>query len=101
MDTEPTFTPEQLRNFRAYERVQKRGTHNMLDPRAQSATGLIGESDNPYIYDPRAQSATAFVTPRSLDYQRLQSYDLWLRIGESDRAEAEAHKKLGDSLNGN
>lgn len=34
------FTPEQCRNFIDYERVQRSGRWNMLDPRARGATGM-------------------------------------------------------------
>ena len=38
----PTHTPteQQLKDFRTYVNVQKRGRYNMLDPRARAATGL-------------------------------------------------------------
>lgn len=34
------FTTAQLKNFTAYERVRANGRFNMLDPKAQKATGL-------------------------------------------------------------
>lgn len=34
------FTPKQLDNWRAYERVRKRGRWNMYDPRARYAARL-------------------------------------------------------------
>lgn len=33
-----TFTPEQLKNFIAYQKVQRNGSFNMFDPRARKMT---------------------------------------------------------------
>jgi hypothetical protein len=38
-----TFTPEQLKNWEAYEKVRLSNRYNMLDPKAQKATGLSVE----------------------------------------------------------
>jgi hypothetical protein len=38
------FTYEQIRNWRAYERVRVRDQYNMFDPRARRATGLSPEA---------------------------------------------------------
>ena len=35
-----SFTPQQLKDFAKYVRVQKSGQYNMFDPRARTATGL-------------------------------------------------------------
>ena len=35
-----TFTPEQIKNYVAYEKVRSSNRYNMLDPRAQAMTGL-------------------------------------------------------------
>ena len=35
-----TFTPEQLKNWQAYERVRASSEYNMFDPRAAQAAGL-------------------------------------------------------------
>lgn len=35
-----TFTPEQLKNWEAYEEVRQSGEYNMFDPRAAQAAGL-------------------------------------------------------------
>lgn len=37
------FTPAQIRDWKAYERVRKSGHYNMYDPRARLETGLSGE----------------------------------------------------------
>lgn len=34
------FTEQDLKDWRAYERVRKGGRYNMFDPRARRATGL-------------------------------------------------------------
>lgn len=39
----PTFTAEQLRHFKSYERVRTGGRFNMFDPRARTAAGLSGD----------------------------------------------------------
>ena len=38
-----TFTPQDIADWKAYERVRERGAYNMFDPRARRATGLSGE----------------------------------------------------------
>lgn len=38
-----TFTPEQIDDWRRYERVRQGGRYNMYDPRARGATGLDGD----------------------------------------------------------
>jgi len=38
-----TFTPNQLRAWKAYERVRKSGRYNMFDPRARRDSGLGAE----------------------------------------------------------
>lgn len=35
-----TFTTQQIKNFKAYERVRASGKFNMFDPRAQQAASL-------------------------------------------------------------
>jgi hypothetical protein len=42
-ETEPTFTADDMSDWKAYERVRKGGRYNMFDPRARRATGLSGE----------------------------------------------------------
>lgn len=37
------FTPKQLKNWQAYERVRENGKYNMLDTRAAQAAGLNKE----------------------------------------------------------
>lgn len=37
------FTPDDLKDWKAYERVRKSGRFNMYDPRARQATKLSGE----------------------------------------------------------
>lgn len=37
------FTPDDLKDWKAYERVRKSGKFNMYDPRARKATKLNGE----------------------------------------------------------
>jgi hypothetical protein len=37
---EPTFTPEQLKNFIEYARIQRSGRYNMFDPRARVKTNM-------------------------------------------------------------
>jgi len=39
----PTFTADDLDDWKSYERVRKGGRYNMFDPRARRATGLSGE----------------------------------------------------------
>lgn len=34
------FTPEEVKNFLAYEKVRKSGRFNMFDPNARALTGL-------------------------------------------------------------
>ena len=41
--TAAPFTLEQLEHFKRYVNVQEKGKWNMLDPRAQRATGLTRE----------------------------------------------------------
>lgn len=41
------FTAEQIKAWRAYEHVRKRGAYNMFDPRARKATKL---SDEDYLF---------------------------------------------------
>lgn len=41
------FTPEQLKDFARYVRVQKVGRYNMLSPGARAATGL---SEDRYMF---------------------------------------------------
>lgn len=38
-----TFTAQELKNFRAYVKVQRSQRFNMLDPRAAQAAGLTRE----------------------------------------------------------
>lgn len=38
------FTPQQIANWKAYERVRKGGRYNMFDLRARRATGLGSEA---------------------------------------------------------
>ena len=38
-----TFTTEQLKNFRKYEKVRQSGCWNMFDPQARQKTGLTKE----------------------------------------------------------
>jgi len=40
METITKFTPQQLRDWKAYEKVSKGGRFNMFDPRARRETGL-------------------------------------------------------------
>ena len=42
----PTFTPKQLADWRAYERVRQGGRYNMFDPRARRLTKLSEERYN-------------------------------------------------------
>jgi hypothetical protein len=44
------FTPKQLSDWKAYERVRKSGRYNMFDPRARRLTGLIG-NDYSFVMD--------------------------------------------------
>lgn len=37
------YTEEQLQWYLAYEKVRKKGSYNMYDPRARHATGLTPE----------------------------------------------------------
>lgn len=37
------FSEQQIKNWRAYERVRIGGRFNMFDPKARRATGLSGE----------------------------------------------------------
>lgn len=36
----PTFTPKQIANWRAYEKVRRSARYNMVTAQAQAATGL-------------------------------------------------------------
>lgn len=38
-----SFTPDQIRDYKAYERVRKSGRYNMFDPRARTAAELGSE----------------------------------------------------------
>jgi len=38
-----TFTAQQIKNFRAFVKVQKSNRYNMLDPRAAQAAGLTAD----------------------------------------------------------
>ena len=40
MNTKHTFTEQQIKDWKAYERVRKGGRWNMFDPRARMATKL-------------------------------------------------------------
>jgi hypothetical protein len=40
----PAFTPQQLADWKAYERVRKSGRYNMFDPRARRANRLGPEA---------------------------------------------------------
>ena len=46
----PTFTPKQIANWRAYEKVRRSARYNMLTTQAQSATGL-GEREYFFCID--------------------------------------------------
>lgn len=41
--TTPTFTKEQIANYKAYERVRASCRYNMYDPRARQAASLTKE----------------------------------------------------------
>lgn len=52
--TEPTFTPEQIADWHAFEKVRKGGKYNMFEPRARRASGL---DDEEYDFVKRNYSA--------------------------------------------
>ena len=37
------YTPQQLKDWEAYERIRKGGRYNMFDPRARRLTGLSAD----------------------------------------------------------
>jgi hypothetical protein len=61
---ETPYTPAQIADWRAYERVRKGGKYNMFDPRARRATGLSGDD---YSFVMRNYSAlrTAATAPKT------------------------------------
>jgi len=45
-----TFTPEQMRWFKAWQRVQASARYNMLDPRARLAMSL-SEDEHLFVFE--------------------------------------------------
>ena len=50
MANETTFTPEQMRWLRSWQRVQAQGRYNMLDPRARSMMSL-SEDEHLFVFE--------------------------------------------------
>lgn len=57
------FTPQQLADWKAYERVRQGGRWNMFDPRARNATRLSREEYS-FVMDNYAELKLA-CTPKS------------------------------------
>lgn len=56
------FTPQQLADWKAYERVRKGGRWNMFDPRARRAASL-SEDKYSFVMDNYSELKLAVETP--------------------------------------